>query len=91
PEKKFKNHQAPPKTLPRTKGHYAEWVDACKTGKPTTCGFEFGSRLTEIALLGTLAARTGRLLEWDAKAMRIPNDAEANGLVNPPYRRGWSL
>jgi hypothetical protein len=52
-----------------------------------------GCQLTEMALLGALALRagTGRLLEWDAKTMRITNDEEANSYVNPPYRAGWSL
>jgi hypothetical protein len=36
----------------------------------------------------TLAARAARLLEWDHDKMAIPNDAEANGWVNPPYRKG---
>lgn len=91
PADKFKDHQPPPKILPRTAGHYTEWVDACKTGKPTSCNFEYGSQLTEMALLGTLAARRAALLEWDAEAMRITDDAEANGWVNPPYRSGWKL
>jgi predicted dehydrogenase len=91
PERRFRDFQSPPKTLPRTVGHYKEWVQACKTGKATNCSFEFGSRMTEIAQLGTLAARTARLLQWDAERMQITNDAEANALVSPPYRAGWSL
>ena len=47
--------------------------------------------MTEVAQLGTLAARAARLLEWDHAGMAITNDAEANAWVNPPYRKGWSL
>jgi len=47
--------------------------------------------MTEMALLGTIALRTGRVLEWDAAAMRITNTEQANALVDPPYRAGWSL
>jgi hypothetical protein len=47
--------------------------------------------MTEVAQLGTLAARAARLLEWDASGMAIVNDADANGWVNPLYRKGWSL
>jgi hypothetical protein len=47
--------------------------------------------MTEVALLGTLAARTARYLEWDSSTLTITNDPEANRLVNPPYREGWSL
>lgn len=46
--------------------------------------------MTEIAQLGTIAARYARLLEWDAASMRISNDAQANGMVDPPYRAGWA-
>jgi len=52
---------------------------------------DHGAGLTEMALLGTLAIRTGRMLERDAKAMKITNDAEADGYVDPPYRDGWSI
>jgi hypothetical protein len=47
--------------------------------------------MVEVALLGTLAARTARLLEWDSKNLSITNDPEANRLVNPAYRTGWTL
>lgn len=47
--------------------------------------------MTEMALLGALALRTRRILEWDAKAMRVTNHADANKFVDPPYRDGWTL
>ena len=81
----------PPKTLPRTAGHYLEWIEAAKGGKPATCNFSFGSRLTEIALLGVIAQRTGKYLEWDADQGRFTNNPDANELLNPPYRAGWKL
>jgi hypothetical protein len=91
PDKQFKDFQRPAKTLPRSIGHYREWIQAAKGGKPATCNFELGGRMVEVALLGTLAARTARYLQWDAAKLAITNDAEANQLVNPPYREGWKL
>jgi hypothetical protein len=91
PENKFRDFQAPPKTLPRTIGHYKEWVEACKHGTPTNCSFDFGSRMTEIALLGKLAARAARPLAYDAANPAITNDTEANSWVKPAYRSGWAL
>ena len=64
----------PPKSLPRTIGHYQEWIAAAKGGKPANCRFEFGALLTEVALLGVIAIRTGRPLEWDSAGMRITNE-----------------
>ena len=91
PEARFRDFQPPPRTLPRTTGHYKEWVDACKTGKPTSCGFGFGAPMTEVALLGAIAARSASLMEWDAANMRIPNDARCHAWLNPPRRAGWPL
>lgn len=91
PEKKFGDVQDPPKTLPRVEDHYGEWTRACKAGVPTICPIEFACELTEMALLGTLALRTGRVLQWDAEQMRVTNYEQANAHVDPPYRAGWSL
>ena len=91
PEEEFRDYQEPAKTLRRVPDHYGEWTLACKTGTRTVCPIDFGCEMTETALLGTLALRTGRLLEWDAQTMRVTNDDEANEWVNPPYRKGWVL
>ena len=91
PEAKFRDFPSPPKTLRRVADHYGEWTQACKTGARTICPIEFGCEMTEMALLGALALRTGQLLEWDAPAMRVTNDDEANRLVAPPARAGWPV
>jgi predicted dehydrogenase len=93
PEEKFCDFQQPEKIMPRCeeKDHYTEWTQACKSGKKTICPIEFGCEMTEVALLGSLALRTRRVLEWDTKAMRITNNEQANSLIDPPYRVGWSL
>jgi predicted dehydrogenase len=91
PEEKFRDVQDPPKTLRRVEDHYGEWTRACKNGVATICPIEFACELTEMALLGTLALRTGRPLEWDARKMRVTNNEQANAYVDPPYRSGWTL
>ncbi|GMV96950.1 MAG: dehydrogenase [Phycisphaerae bacterium] len=101
PESRFRDFQRPPKTLPRTIGHYIEWTQGCKTGKPASCPMDYGAWLTEMALLGTLALRTSptepayghpaAVLEWDAAAMRVTNNDKANAALHPPYRQGWTL
>jgi predicted dehydrogenase len=90
PEEQFKDFQQPAKTLRRVPDHYGEWTRACKTGEQTVCPIEFGAEMTEMGLLGALALRTGRVLEWDADTMRVTNEDEANQWVDPPYRDGWS-
>ncbi len=91
PEARNAAYTPPPKTLPRTIGHYQEWIQAGKGGQPANCNFEFGSLLAEVALLGTIAQRTGKALSWDAANMRFTNDPAASGYVDEPYRAGWAL
>jgi predicted dehydrogenase len=72
--------------------HYKDWVDACKTGKQASSNFGVGGPLTEVMLVGSVATRIRNAkLEWDSKNLRFTNNEEANTLVNPPYREGWSL
>jgi len=35
----------PAKTLPRSKGHHRDWLDACKGGTPASGNFEYGAAL----------------------------------------------
>lgn len=82
PESANASYSPPPRTMPRSQGHYAEWISAAKGGPPAMCEFGFGSYLTELTLLGAIAQRTGKYLEWDAAGMRFPNDAEATELLS---------
>jgi predicted dehydrogenase len=91
PESRMKEFQPPPRTLPRSIGHYREWIEACKGGKPAAVEFGYGSLLTEAALLGNLAIRSGKKLYWDHERLRITNDEKANHLIREPYREGWSI
>jgi predicted dehydrogenase len=82
----------PPKTIPRSKGHHEEWLEACRGGAPAGSNFDYGGPLTEVALLGVLALRfNGQKLDWDSPALAVTNVPEANRFVNPPYRHGWHL
>ena len=77
--------------IPKSLGHYAEWIHACKTGAPTTCNFEYAGKLTESNHLGSVAFRSGARIEWDAKEMRIRNNAKAEQYLGREYRKGWEL
>jgi predicted dehydrogenase len=91
PESKMESFQLPPKTVPRSIGHYEEWIAACKGGDPAGVDFKYGGPLTEIVLLGNLAVRTGKKLYWDWKKMKITNDEEANKYISEPYHNAWKL
>lgn len=91
PESRMQEHGPVPKTLPRSPGHYIEWINACKGGEPAGSNFDFAGPLAEAVLLGNIAIRTGKKIQWDSPSMTVTNVPEANALVNPPYREGWSL
>ena len=42
-------------------------------------------------LLGNIAYRVGRKLEWDAARMKFPNCPEAEQYLQREYRPGWTL
>ena len=65
PEDQFAGFKPPEPTIPDSIGHHAEWIQACKTGEPTTCNFDYSGTLTEAVLLGNVAYRVGKKLEWD--------------------------
>lgn len=91
PTEKFANYQPPKQTIPKSIGHHAEWIKACKDGSPTTCNFDYSGALTEAVLLGNVAFRTGQKLEWDAKTLRAANCPAADKYISKTYRPGWEV
>jgi len=91
PEAEFAGFKAPEPFIPNSVGHHKEWIEAIKTGGPTTCNFDYSGALTEAALLGNVAYRAGRRLEWDAAKLRATNAAGADQFIQHHYRAGWSL
>jgi len=92
PEAKAKEFGKPPQVLPRSSGHWQEWLQACKGGQPAGSNFvDHAAHLAEVVLLGNIAIRTKQKLLWDAENFRFTNSEEANKLLMPPYREGWTL
>ena len=91
PEDKFADFQRPEPFIPKSLGHHAEWINACKTGASTTCNFEYAGWLTEANHLGNVAFRTGKKLEWDHTKLEASNAPEAQRYIRRDYRKGWSL
>jgi predicted dehydrogenase len=83
----------PPKSIPRSIGHRAEWVMACKTNRPeeSKAGFAYSGPYTEGLLVGNLAVRLQKRVEYDAVAMKSPNAPEADALIRKTYRKGFEL
>jgi predicted dehydrogenase len=91
PEKDFVDFKRPEPFIPKSLGHHAEWIHACKTGAPTTCNFEYAGWLTEANHLGNVAYRAGQKLLWDSKKLRATNTRAAEKFIRREYRKGWKL
>ncbi len=91
PQEKFAGFTPPAPTIPKSMGHYAEWITACREGTPTTCNFDYSGALSEAVLLGTVAYRLGKKLDWDGPSLRATNCPEADRLVRKQYRAGWEV
>jgi predicted dehydrogenase len=91
PDSLMNSFKPPAKTIPRPKGHHRDWLDACKGGTPASGNFEYGARLTEIVLLGNIALRTGKKIEWDAANLKAKNAPAAEALIKGQYRKGWEI
>lgn len=78
-------------SIPRSPGHYKEWVEMIKGGPAAYSNFEIAGYLTEIILLGCIALRVGEgvKMEWDGPNMRSPNCPEAERFVKRNSRTGW--
>ena len=92
-ESRRKEFQAPSPTIPRSIGHRTEWIKACKDGKPedAKAGFAYSGPFTEALLVGNLALRLQKRVEWDAAAMKSPNAPEADALIHKQYRQGFGI
>jgi predicted dehydrogenase len=93
PETRMKAYELPPKTLPRSIGHRAEWIQACKLRKPeeARAGFDYSGPYTEALLVGNLAVRLRKPIQWDSAAMKATNAPEADPIIRKTYRDGFGI
>ena len=85
--------QPPAPTIAPSIGHHREWLQAIRDGQPTAplCGIPYATRLTELVLLGTVAYRAARAIQYVPGSMRIEGDPAANRLLGDAAQAGWTL
>jgi hypothetical protein len=70
-----------------------EWLNACKglNDRKTHCDFDYAGTMMEEMLLGLVAHRAGKRIEYDPATGRVTNAPEANDYLKRQYRQGWTL
>ncbi|MHC5054716.1 MAG: Gfo/Idh/MocA family protein [Planctomycetota bacterium] len=92
PESKMKAFRRPKPFIPRVKDHKLEWFDAIRGGKPASSNFtDYSGHLAEVVLLGNLAVRAGRKIEWDGPNLRATNCPAADEFIRREPRKGWEV
>ena len=85
---------------PRLDPFQKDWLDACKglnnnvvhgTSSKTHCDFDYSGQMIEQMLLGLVAHRAGKRLEYDGASGRVTNSSEANDWLKREYRANWKL
>ena len=93
PKEKMNDFKRPDRTIPNSVGHYKEWLNACKGIMPEkgnwTNNFDYAGPFAEVVLLGNLAIRAGKKIEYDSTAMKVTNLPEANQYLQRTYRKPY--
>ena len=68
-----------------------EWIDACKTDLKTSCDLDYAGSKMEMMMLGLVAYRAEKEIEYDGKKGLVTNHTDANQYLKRTYRDGWVL
>ncbi len=80
-----------PRMLPRRGNVMAEWLEACRGGEPAGSNFPDAMPILEFVLLGDLAIRSRKPVEFDPVTCAVANNPEANEFIKANYQNGWTL
>jgi hypothetical protein len=85
---KVKNFEPGPNGVEpfKSPGHYENWFDCIRTREKPLMNIWASHRVASMCILGNLAYRLGRPLEWDPVKEVFVGDDEANRLLSSPGR-----
>jgi hypothetical protein len=66
-------------------------VEAFRKGVESPGSFLKAGPVTETILLGAVALRAGKKVNYDSENMKITNHPDANKYLFREYRKGWEL
>jgi hypothetical protein len=92
PSKKMKDYMEG-KAVPKEKVERSDniWIDAFRNKTQSPGSFLLAGPISETILLGAVALRAGKKVEYDSASMKITNDKDANQFLTRDYRPGWEL
>jgi len=67
------------------------WIDPFRNKTQSPGSFLLAGSITETILLGAVALRAGRRVDYDSQNMKTTNFPEANKYLVREYRKGWEL
>ncbi len=91
---KHKSFGRPKEVIEKSPGHFEEWISAVKGDTPYDSpgsNFQYSAPMSETILLGNVALRYGRKLDWDGQNFKFTNLPEANKYLTKEYTRGWDF
>jgi predicted dehydrogenase len=77
--------------LPTLPVFQKEWINACKGDLKTSCNFGYAADMIEMMLLGLVAYRAGKKIQYDGATGQVTDCADANQYLKHTYRDGWTL
>jgi predicted dehydrogenase len=72
--------------LPVSKSHHKNWLESVVSRRAPLAPADVAHRSNSACIVSWIAMKLGRPLEWDAKAERFRNDAEANAMLTRDER-----
>ena len=71
--------------------HNRNFIDCVKSRQETICPVEMAIRCDAIPQLANIAARTGRVIQWNPEKEEITGDADAAKMLTRPSREKWRI
>jgi predicted dehydrogenase len=75
--------------FPPSLSHHKNWLECVKSRATPLAPAPIAHNANTACIVSWIAMKLGRPLEWDAKAERFVNDAEANSMLSRPERAGY--
>ena len=77
--------------LYKSNNHKENFFECIKSRAEAIAPVEVAHRSCSVCLLGDIAMKLGRKLQWDPEKERFTNDEQANRMLSKPMRSPWHL